>query len=341
MAKTNNPLEKTRSRKWHYRISNPTEDDLKHMQVVPAVVQHICGYETMNKDGEKTTPHLQGFIEFKHAKTMSAVKKAMNNNGVHLERPLGTDYDNWVYCTKEGTIVAQVGDFPPQPTTSKHADWEDAHEHFKHGKDMMSLIEAKPHMTRYISALRSLQAEHHIEGQVPWRQLTTTYISGSAGCGKSSKIQAKYGHENVYRITDKRNPWDSYRGQPVVVFEEYRSNFGIENMLNWLDGYPIMLPCRYVNRPAQFTKVFILTNIPLQEQFVEHQENFPETWGAFLRRIDSVIEGVVAEEDDHVYWIDYGDSRTFAERKGFFNWLHHLRGDKKEQGNDLGEFLPE
>ena len=313
---------------------------MKNQQNIPGVIQQICGYETLNSDGEKTTPHLQGFIEFKHAKTMSAVKKAMRCQGVHLERPIGTDYQNWVYCTKEEKIVVQVGDFPKEDTKSKHKDWEDAHKHFQHGKDMMSLIESKPHMTRYISALRSLQAEHHVHSQVEWRDVTTTYISGSAGCGKSSQIQAKYGHENVYRITDKKNPWDSYRGEEIVVFEEYRSNFGIENMLNWLDGYPIMLPCRYVNRPAAFTKVFILTNIPLQEQFETVQECHPETWGAFLRRIDNIVEGEISDEDDCVYWIPYGDSKNFANRKGFFNWLIYLRGDKKAQGNDLSEFLP-
>ena len=38
-------------------------------------------------------------------------------------------------------------------------------------------------------------------------------------------------------------------------------------MLNHLDGYPLLLPCRYFNRQACFTKVFIITNIPPDAQY--------------------------------------------------------------------------
>lgn len=85
-----------------------------------------------------------------------------------------------------------------------------------------------------------------------WRDLEVTYIFGVPGAGKSRYVMDKYGYLNVYRVTDYKHPFDTYDGQDVVVFEEYRSQFKIADCLTYLDGYPLLLPCRYFNRQAFF-----------------------------------------------------------------------------------------
>ena len=59
-------------------------------------------------------------------------------------------------------------------------------------------------------------------------------------------------------------------------------------MLNYLDVYPVTLPARYCNKVVCYNRVFITTNIPLEEQYQEVQKESPETWAAFLRRIHEV-----------------------------------------------------
>jgi len=61
-------------------------------------------------------------------------------------------------------------------------------------------------------------------------------------------------------------------------------------MLNYLDIYPLMLPARYNDRVACYTTVYITSNVPLDQQYPEIQESKMETWRAFLRRIDTVLE---------------------------------------------------
>ena len=56
-------------------------------------------------------------------------------------------------------------------------------------------------------------------------------------------------------------------------------------MLNYLDVHPLMLPARYTDKVACFRKVYIISNIPLEEQYLSVQQNEPETWQAFSRRI--------------------------------------------------------
>jgi len=97
----------------------------------------------------------------------------------------------------------------------------------------------------------------------------------------------KFGYENCYRVTDYKHPFDTYDGEDVIIFEEFRSGLKHGDMLNYLDGYPLKLPCRYFNRRACYTKVFLLSNIPPDEQY---QGVDPESRNAFFRRIHQVVQ---------------------------------------------------
>ena len=59
-------------------------------------------------------------------------------------------------------------------------------------------------------------------------------------------------------------------------------------MLNYCDIYPIDLPARYANRFACYETVYIISNWELEQQYKEVQEDNPESWRAFLRRIHEV-----------------------------------------------------
>ena len=60
-------------------------------------------------------------------------------------------------------------------------------------------------------------------------------------------------------------------------------------MLLYCDVYPIELPCRYVNKFACYNKVYIVSNWPLEKQYIEIQRCDLESWDAFLRRIHKVV----------------------------------------------------
>lgn len=100
-----------------------------------------------------------------------------------------------------------------------------------------------------------------------WRKLNVTYLWGDTAVGKTRSVMDEYGYSQVYRVTDYSHPFDSYKGQDVIVFEEFRSSLAIGDMLNYLDGYPVELPSRYANKVACFTKVYIISNISLEQQY--------------------------------------------------------------------------
>ena len=112
-----------------------------------------------------------------------------------------------------------------------------------------------------------------------------TYIFGKTGSGKTRSVMEKFGYENCYRVTDYKHPFDTYDGQDDIIFEEFRGGLKHGDMLNYLDGYPLLLPCRYFNRQACYTKVFLITNIPPDEQYVNVDRESRE---AFFRHIHTV-----------------------------------------------------
>lgn len=180
---------------------------------------------------------------------------------------------------------------------------KDEDEHTVLYADIMSLvnkeitwgefIKRKPKRIHMISNIKTahdlLRQEYKFDNT--FRLLDITYIYGTTAKGKTRHVMEKYGYKNVYRVTKyDHTAFDRYNGQDCVIFEEFRSSFKIEDMLNYLDGYPLMLPSRYNDKEACYTKVYITTNWALNEQYKNIQTSHPSTWQAFLRRIKTVYD---------------------------------------------------
>lgn len=118
----------------------------------------------------------------------------------------------------------------------------------------------------------------------------TTYVFGASELGKTRSVMDEFGYSNVYAVHNYRaNPFDGYRGQHVLLLDEYSSSFRIQDMNVYLDGYPLSLPARYSNKQACYERVFIVSNLDLREQYKREQEEAPAVWAAFLRRIHKVV----------------------------------------------------
>lgn len=225
----------------------------------------------------------------------------------HIEKAYGSAVQNRDYILKSGkwaeddkAETAIEGSFQeygrlPAEKEEKHPEMCRLIENLRDGRHTAEIIDDTPNLAfrvREIDTLRqTLLAERYAAEN---RELTVTYLYGATGTGKTKGIYQRHSPRDICRITHYKNGqgvyFDGYYGQDVLVFEEFHSQIPIEEMLNYLDIYPLNLPARYNDKTACYTQVYITSNIPLAEQYKSVQWNRNETYQAFLRRIHRVVE---------------------------------------------------
>lgn len=294
-------MKHTQSRKWLLTINNPEEHGFGHEQLRDILlhfkaVKYWC---LCDEIGENQTYHTHIFIYSTSGILFSTIKKKFPT--AHIDYCRGTSQENRDYCRKEGKWKGSTKEETNLPDTfeengtvplerqGQRNDLVDLYDMIKAGLSNFEILDTNPeylmHLER-IDKCRQILKEQDYKSV--FRQLEVIYCYGATGKGKSRSVMEKYGYDKVYRVTGYHHPFDAYKGEDVIVFEEFRSSFRIEEMLNYLDGYPLDLPCRYNNKVACFTKVVINTNIALEEQYREVQKEHAETWKAFLRRINII-----------------------------------------------------
>lgn len=250
--------------------------------------------------GEQGTPHIHAFVVYENPKALSTMKKLINE--AHWDICRGSCADNRDYVFKHGKWAStekattsipgtqrEMGTLPEERSCSK-PELQILYELINEGMSNYDIISQFPEYMFDITHIdRCRLVLKQEEYRNSWRSLDTTYIYGKTGSGKSRYVMETYGYENVFRITDYLHPFDTYNGEEVIAFEEFNSSIRIQDMLNYLDGYPLKLPARYSDKQACFTKVFILTNLALEKQYPNVQEESKEVWNAFLRRINKVL----------------------------------------------------
>lgn len=296
-------LKTIESRKWLFTCNNPQDHGWSIEKIITILegwkaVKYWCIASEIGV--ENHTPHIHFFIY--NTSAINAYTIENKFHGINRKQANGTIMENRNYVFKEGVYIGSekgnLHDYssnkesgePPQERGRGHrTDLCELYDMIKEGKSDYEIMEECPqYMKQFekIDKVRQVIREEQFKNT--WRNLQVTYIWGTTGAGKTRSVMEQYGYSNVYRVTDYQHPFDSYKGQDVVIFEEFRSSLYLDDMLKYLDGYPVEFPARYNNKVACFTKVYIITNIDLRCQYPNHQKEETETWKAFLRRIHEV-----------------------------------------------------
>ena len=292
---------KPSSRKFTLTINNPQTHGFDHARI-RSILSDFPGVEywcMCDETGEQGTYHTHLYMTFRNSVMFDTVRSKFY--GAHIEPAKGKHRENRDYIRKEGKWLDDAkhetnhpetfeewGELPPDKSRSE-SQAEQIMQMVMEGKTNAQILREMPtaySKINYIEQARQtlLQEQHENE----WRNLSVTYIWGETGAGKTRSIMELYGYANVYRVMDYAHPFDSYKGQDVILFDEFRSQLPLSAMLGYLDGYPVELPCRYANKQARFTKVFLVSNIPLEQQYPSVQIEKPGDWAAFRRRIQVV-----------------------------------------------------
>lgn len=124
-----------RSRKWCFTLNNYEDNSEEKIVTQLHNDLYIIGKEI----GESGTPHLQGYLEFKNARSFASVKKILPS--AHIEKARGTRKDNFIYCSKEGNYITNITDII---LPKKVKDPLDGKTLYRWQKDIINLIKTEP-----------------------------------------------------------------------------------------------------------------------------------------------------------------------------------------------------
>lgn len=321
------------ARKYNITLNNPLSmiPPMTHPQIKEEIgklgsVSYWCMADEIGL--KEQTPHTHIYLYSASPIRFSTVKKRFPQG--HIESAYGSSAENKDYILKAGkwkntskteTSIAgtfeEYGIMPAKETMSEKGELQFIYDMIESGLSTAEILKSFPQAMRYLDKIdRARQLLIEDEYKNTWRELTVTYIFGKTETGKTRSVMEKYRYSNVFRVTDYIHPFDSYKNHSVIIFEEFRSSLKIQDMLNYLDGYPCELSARYNNKTACYLEVYIISNILLEQQYVNIQAESPATWEAFLRRIHQVI---FYQDAEHI--ITYSSVKEYLERNNNFQPL--------------------
>ena len=260
----------TKFRNYCYTLNNYTAEEYEQLQDLD------CKYHIIAKEiGENQTPHLQGFISFKSARSFKSVLGEMKR--WHLEACKGNAEQNMTYCKKQGDYI-EIGDPPKQ---GKRSDISVAKEMVLEGKGMKDIC-----MT-----VNSYQAIRHAElmkKYVEKQRDFKTYVIwcyGASGSGKSRYAQETY--PDAYWCMSTSKWWEGYDAHETVIINDYRKDFcKFSELLNLLDRYPYRIECKGSSR-QMLAKTIVITTPKSPEETWKNRTD--EDLTQLMRRIDKVL----------------------------------------------------
>lgn len=252
--------------------------------------------------------HYQAYIQLPSPRRWSTMKNMLRKAGfddAHFEPQWASAAACYKYCTKEDTKlrgpqingVVDMHENQGQRTDLdrlKRLVLEDGLTY-----DELLAREDVGNVARYRNMLRDLEGvrdSRALDSQA-WRHVEVNYLYGPTGVGKTRYVFERYQPGEFYRITNYSNPWDRYKGQHVVVFDEFAGQPTIEEMLDWLDSYTTQLRARYADKVSRYDTVWVLSNLSLAEQYSYKPS---EQRAAFRRRFTHIYSmdrpGILTEE---------------------------------------------
>lgn len=252
--------------------------------------------------GEEVCPttgrlHHQAFCYFHNQR--GTTRRVLNNIGsmfgpVHCYvAPMrGSFSENEAYCSKESTLT-KVGD---EPSQGERGDIKEIAQAILSGeKTSDDICVSNPELHRQYG--RTLDRLEIISLRKQFRTEMTKGIwyTGPTGSGKSHKAftetHGEYGPYNPdthYVKNLHEEWWDGYRGQPVVILNEFRGQVRFSELLDLVDKWPKMVKWRG-RESVPFLAKYVIVTSSVCPRDVYYNLSSDESWAQFERRFD-VIE---------------------------------------------------
>lgn len=234
--------------------------------------------------------HIQGFVQFKDGKTMSSVKKIMNDNTIHLEMRNRSVEKAAKYCEKddsrdENYERVEYGCIM-RNTQGARNDIVEMYDMIKNGCTIDELKEYNiTTYTKYWRAMEKLYNDEQAKSCGKFKKVEVNLMYGASGTGKTSYVFDKHGAENVYTLEQSNNDtmwFNGYNGHKVLLIDDFYGWIKYSYMLRLLDGYKMRLEVKGGFTYSNWDYIYITSNASPENWYKDGLKDLH-------RRIDNVL----------------------------------------------------
>jgi len=281
----------SRKTNWVFTDNNPLLDDEQLMRHLQDAGAKYCCFQ--KEQGEQGTIHWQGYVQFRSAKTLGAVKLVIHNT-THWEPQRGTNDQAREYCKKPETRIAgpyEWGTFAGgQGSRTDIIEFRDA---IRQGKTDEELLNEFPvqcyNNNRFISFVRA--------SSIQPRAFKThvVVLHGAPGTGKTRRALAHEGPDRTYVCSRGDSGravwWDGYNPlqHTTVVLDDFYAWLPWSFLLQLLDRYAFRVEVKGGSVTFRPTTLFITSNTK-PEEWYDMEKIKGANINALLRRIDEIHE---------------------------------------------------
>lgn len=204
--------------------------------------------------------HFQCCVYFAQKISLSNLKKKLFNHlgkKPHVE-VVYTDFETkYRYCTKDKDFY----EWGVKPSQGARHDLNKLRDRIFNGEINCEEIRAEDPIM-YHQYGRTLDKLEDDFNRKKYRTEMTTceWIYGKTGVGKSHYAFKDYNPKTHYIFTDDNDWWDNYKGQDIVIINEFRGEIKFKKLLELIDKWPLCVR-RRAREPTPFiSKHIIITS---------------------------------------------------------------------------------
>lgn len=311
-------LKTKQGRKWLITINNPKERGIKAEEIPKKLdgraIPYYCFCEEVAQSG---TPHIHLFIYAKSPMRFTTLQNLFP--GAHIDPAMGSCQENRAYLRKEGkwaesekaeTSVEgsfhEYGEMPMERERKASAN-EEIVELIKDGASVTEIIERYPQKAMQVKSIKAIKAEYTAEkNKGEKRDVKTTIITAPKTFDAIGLIFSRHSFADVCRITNygksKGISFDTYSEQTVLVFDNFDEQIPLEDLIIYLDDYPVTLPARYEDRTAAYEEVYIITEKDLSQLY---RSVSLRNSGLVERFISLVDKAIIVDRDGEITEVEF------------------------------------
>ncbi len=286
-----------RFRSWVFTINNYDEDQKVYVRDELFLRYGLTYLVVGDETGAEGTPHLQGYLRFKHGKTASAVQECLNPGhqwaGAWHKNANGSGVDSKVYCSKEHLLV-ELGVVPASGPKVSPSTRGTSFERFRRDAERGAPGMWEKHTATLIKHHSGASAciAHYMNMHIKPDPIIIVAWGGT-GTGKSRWACDSFGRDaaTAYWVTPGHGRiwWGGYTQQRVVVFDDFTpENLPVQHFKLLCDRYAYRVEPKG-SQVAFTSKYIVFTSNEDPRRWYRNPDITDETkdvhWQAVQRRL--------------------------------------------------------